>query len=136
MNQLINKLGYLISQTQLIHNILQNFNVTNRRKKYENDKKYENNKKYKNFDKTTYKNALDHISFAIGKVARNPENLMRSDWKKVINILKYLNYTKKNYKKLNTKEREELNRLYYTDSDFGGDDPKDRKSTSVATSTF
>jgi len=132
-----NKIGYTISQTQLINDILQKFNVTNIRKaktpctgdnmKLENDE---------NFDKTTYKSAVGSliylgrctrpdISFAIGKAARHSENPKLSDWKKVINILKYLNYTK-NYK-INYKGKGEL--VGYTDSDFGGD-PKDRKSTS------
>ena len=48
-----------------------------------------------------------------------------NDWKKVINILKYLKYTK-NYK-IEYKGKGEI--LAYTDSDLAGD-PVDRKSTS------
>jgi len=49
-----------------------------------------------------------------------------NDWKKVINILKYLNYTK-NYKIEYKEKGGEI--LAYTDSDLAGD-PVDRKSTS------
>ncbi len=65
------------------------------------------------------------IAYAVGKVARNSENPTLDDWKKVINIMKYLNYTK--HYKITYKGQGEI--LAYTDSDFAGD-PQDRKSTS------
>jgi len=101
--------NYFISQTQLINDILQKFKVTNIRKAKtpctdENGLMKDNT----SFDKTTFKSAVGSliylsrctrpdISYAIGKTARKAENPTMNDWKKVINILKYLNYTK-NYK--------------------------------------
>ena len=63
-------------------------------------------------------------SFAVAKASKNSENPKYSDWKKVMNILKYSKYTK-NFK-ITYKGQGEI--VYYTDSDFGGD-PNDRKST-------
>jgi len=129
--------NYFISQTQLINDILQKFKVTNIRKAKtpctdENGLTKDNTP----FDKTTFKSAVGsltylsrctrpYISYAIGKAARKAENPTMNDWKKVINILKYLNYTK-NYK-IEYKGKGEI--LAYTDSDLAGD-PVDRKSTS------
>jgi len=88
------------------------------------------------FDKTIFKSAVGSliyfsrctrpdITFAVGKVARSSENPTMADWKMVINILKYLNYTK--HYKIKYKGQGEI--IAYTDADFAGD-PKDRKSTS------
>ena len=65
------------------------------------------------------------ISFAVHKVARNSENPTMTDWRKVENILKYLNSTI-DYKITYDGQG---NIVGYTDSDFAGD-IKDRKSTS------
>jgi len=54
-----------------------------------------------------------------------PKNPTVDNWKKVINNLKYLNYTK-DYK-ITYKGKGEI--LAYTNSDYAGD-PDDRKSTS------
>ena len=132
--------NYSISQTQIIKGILQKFNIKNIRKTKtpctgDNKLEKENNNN-KPFDKTTYKSAVGSliylsrctrpdIAFAVGKVARKSENPTLADWKKVINIIKYLNYTK-SYK-ITYKGKGEI--LAYTDSDFAGD-LEDRKSTS------
>jgi len=89
------------------------------------------------FDKTTYKSAIGmliflskatrpDISFAEHKVARNSENPIMTDWRKVENILKYLNSTI-DYKI--TYDGQGNIVAYDSDSDFAGD-IKDRKSTS------
>ena len=128
---------YSISQEQLIEDILQKFNIKNTRKvKTPCTGEDKNLKEDKPFDKTTYKSAIGaliylgrctrpDISFSVGKASRNSENPKYSDWKKVMNILKYLKYTK-NFK-ITYKGQGEI--VAYTDSDFGGD-PNDRKSTS------
>ena len=132
------KTNYSISQTLLIDEILQKFNITNIRKSKTpctNEGKL-SEKNNKPFDVTTFKSAVGSliylsrctrpdIAYAVGRVARNSENPSIGDWKKVINIMKYLNYTK-NYK-ITYKGQGEI--IAYTDSDFAGD-PKDRKSTS------
>ena len=65
------------------------------------------------------------ITFAVHKAARNCEEPTISDWKKVMNILKYLNGTKEY--KLKYDGKGEI--IAYSDADFAGD-IKDRKSTS------
>ena len=65
------------------------------------------------------------ISFAVGKTSRNLEHRTISYWKKVTNILKYLNTTK-NYTIFYDGKGEITG---YTDSDYVCD-LKDRKSTS------
>jgi len=117
--------------------LLQKFKVSNIRKtKTPCSNITKTIKNDEHFDKTIYKSAVGSliylarctrpdITFAVGKVARNSENPTMADWKKVMNILKYLNYTK-NYK-ITYKGQGEI--VAYTDSDFAGD-PKDRKSTS------
>jgi len=129
--------NYSISQTQLIKDLLKKFKITNIRKSKTPCSTITNSiKSDKPFDKTTFKSAIGSliylsrctrpdITFTVGKAARNSENPTYGDWKKVINIMKYLNYTK-NFK-ITYKGKGEI--LAYTDSDFGGD-PKDRKSTS------
>ena len=132
------KFNYSISQTQLINEILQKFNITNIRKSKTpcSGENKLNKKDNTPFDKTTYKSAVGSliylsrctrpdISFAVGMVARHSENPTMEDWKKVMIIMKYLNYTK-DYK-ITYKGKGEI--VAYTDSDFAGD-PKDRKSTS------
>jgi len=130
--------NYSISQTQLIKDILQKFNISNIRKTKTpctGENKLINGEE-KPFNVTKYKSAVGSliylarctrpdIAFSVGKVARNSENPTLSDWKKVVNIMKYLNYTK-NYK-ITYKGQGEI--VAYTDSDFAGD-PIDRKSTS------
>jgi len=128
--------NYSISQSAYIDSILARFNVNNIRKAKTpctGDNPGENKEP---FDKTTYKSALGSliylakcsrpdISYSVNKAARSAENPTISDWKKVINILKYLNSTK-NYK-ITYNETGEF--AAYTDSDLGGD-IRDRKSTS------
>ncbi len=127
---------YSISQSKYIEDILQKFNVNNiRRAKTPctGDNPDENKEP---FNKTIYKSALGSliylskctrpdIAFSVNKAARNAENPTISDWKKVMNILKYLNSTK--FYKITYDETGEFNA--YTDSDLAGD-TKDRKSTS------
>jgi len=128
--------NYSISQLAYIENILSRFNVNNIRKAKTpctGDNPGENQEP---FDKTTYKSALGSliflakctrpdIAYSVNKAARNTENPTHSDWKKVMNILKYLNSTK--HYKITYNERREF--AAYTDSDLGGD-INDRKSTS------
>jgi len=127
---------YSISQVNYINNILSRFNVNNIRKAKTpctGDNPGENKEP---FDKTTYKSALGSliylskctrpdISYSVNKAARNSENPTVSDWKKVINILKYLNSTK--FYKITYDETGEFEA--YTDSDLGGN-IEDKKSTS------
>jgi len=129
--------NYSISQTQLINDLMQKFKITNIRKaKTPCSTITKSDKNDKQIDKTTFKSAIGSliylsrctrpdITFAVGKVARNSENPTIADWKMVINILKYLNYTK--HYKITYKGQGEIRA--YTDSDFAGD-PRDRKSTS------
>ena len=128
--------NYSISQLAYIENILSRFNVNNIRKAKTpctGDNPGENQEP---FDKTTYKSALGSliflakctrpdIAYSVNKAARNTENPTHSDWKKVMNILKYLNSTK--HYKVTYNETGEF--AAYTDSDLGGD-INDRKSTS------
>jgi len=129
--------SYVISQIQLINDILQKFKVKNIRKSKTPCSSISNSAKNNEpFDKTTFKSAVGSliylarctrpdITYAVGKIARNSENPTIADWKMVINILKYLNYTK--YYKIKYKGQGEI--IAYTDADYAGD-PKDRKSTS------
>lgn len=88
------------------------------------------------FNRTTYKSALGSliylakcsrldIVFAVNRAARNADEPTFSDWKKILNILKYLNSTK------NFKITYEGTGKFTacTDSDLAGDS-KDKKSTS------
>jgi hypothetical protein len=65
------------------------------------------------------------VSFTVSKKSRWAENPILKDWKIVINILKYLNYTK--YYKITYKGQGEI--VAYADFDCAGD-PTDRKLTS------
>ena len=128
---------YLLSQENLITNLLKQYKITNTKKTKTpcvgDNAKSENKTP---FDITTYKSAIGSllyiakttrpdIAFSVNKASRKCENPNKSDWKRVINILKYLNSTK-NYK-LKIGEIGPINA--YTDSDFAGD-TEDRKSTS------
>jgi len=128
---------YYISQKNYINNILERFNINNIKKSKTpctgDNVKTENKKE---FNKTIYKSAIGaliflskctrpDITFAVHKAARNCEEPTISDWKKVINILKYLNGTKEY--KLKYDGKGEI--IAYSDADFAGD-IKDRKSTS------
>jgi len=132
-----NNFNYSISQKHFINIILNKFNINNMRKVTTpcvgDNIISENNDPY---DKTTYKSAIGmliflskatrpDISFAVHKAARNSENPTITDWRKVENILKYLNSTI-DYKITYDGQG---NIVAYTDSDFAGD-IKDRKSTS------
>ena len=129
--------SYYISQKNFIENLLNNYNIKNIKKcktpctgvnnKLNNDP---------NFDITVYKSAIGSliylakstrpdISFAVHYASRNCENPKLSDWKKVLNIFKYLNSTK-NFK-IKYDGLGDINA--YCDADFAGD-TKDRKSTS------
>jgi len=129
--------SYLIHQRNFIENLLNTFKISN----LKNAKTpctgdniiSENNTP---FDSTIYKSALGSliylsratrpdIAFAVNKASRKCENPTYSDWRKIINILKYLNSTK-NFK---IKYDGQGDFVAYTDADFGGD-TKDRKSTS------
>jgi len=128
---------YYISQKNYINNILERFNINNIKKSKTpctgDNIKTENKKE---FNKTIYKSAIGaliflskctrpDITFAVHKAARNCEEPTISDWKKVMNILKYLNGTKEY--KLKYDGKGEI--IAYSDADFAGD-IKDRKSTS------
>lgn len=63
------------------------------------------NKNKTPFDKTIYKSAIGYliylskwiksdITYSVNKVARKSEEPNILDWKKLINIFRYLNYTK------------------------------------------
>ena len=51
----------------------------------------------KTVQENVFNTEAKHIAFAVNKAARSAENPTLSDWKKIINIFKYLNQTK-NYK--------------------------------------
>jgi len=100
-----NNFNYSISQKHFINIILNKFNINNMKKVTTpcvgDNIISENNDPY---DKTTYKSAIGmliflskatrpDISFAVHKAARNSENPTITDWRKVENILKYLNST-------------------------------------------
>jgi len=123
--------NYSILQKAYIEELLTKFNITNTRKTKipcTGDNLKENNTL---FDRTTYKSAFGSliyiskctspdITFSVGKAARKATI---SDWKKIINIFKYLNYTK-NYK-ITYNGIGEI--VAFTDSDLGGD-IKDKKN--------
>lgn len=128
---------YYVHQRNYIDKLLEEYNITNIKKATTpctGDNTISENKTP--FDITTYKSVLGSliylakntrpdISFAVHKAARHCENPTISDWKKIINILKYLNSTKDF--KLKYDGKGELHG--YSDSDFAGD-IEDRKSTS------
>jgi len=128
---------YLIHQRNFIDNLLSTYNIKNIRSTNTPCTGYnlisENTTP---FDSTIYKSAIGSliylakctrpdISFAVHKAARKCEKPNVSDWKSILNILKYLNSTK------------DFKIIYngngyihaYSDSDFAGD-INDRKSTS------
>jgi len=65
------------------------------------------------------------IAFTVNKAARKCEYPKISDWNKIINIFKYINFTKDSKIVYNSKGEIKA----YTDSDYGGD-LEDRRSTS------
>jgi len=128
---------YSLSQENYIKNILEKYNINNLKKSKTpctgTNTISENNTL---FDKTIFKSAIGgliflarctrpDIAFAVNKAARKCEEPTVSDWKKIINIFKYLNSTS-NYK-ITYHGKGDF--IAYSDSDFAGD-INDRKSTS------
>eukprot|EP00833_Pecoramyces_ruminatium_P017559 jgi/Orpsp1_1/1191591/evm.model.d7180000087207.1 len=128
--------NYIISQKGFINEILDRFNIKNTKIIKTPCTITDNDKNNVPFNKTTYKSAIGSliylskctrpdIAFAVNKAARNCENPTINDWRKVINIFRYLNYTK-DYKIKYTGKKEII---AYSDADYAGD-KQDRKSTS------
>ena len=129
--------NYTISQKAYIENLLSKYNISNTKKcktpcTGENYKSKNNNL----FNKTIYKSAIGSlihlakcsrpdISFAVNNAARYCESPTISDWNKIVNIFKYLNYSI-NYK-ITYDGSGDI--IAFSDADFGGD-KIDRKSTS------
>jgi len=128
---------YYVHQRNFIDNLLKSYKINNIKKcntPCSGDNIISENNTP--FDPVIYKSAIGSliylakctrpdISFSVHKAARHCENPTTSDWKKVINIFKYLNNTK-NFKLLFNGQ----GHIHaYTDADFAGD-KEDRKSTS------
>ena len=132
-----NEIGYFLSQEAFINNLLEKFKINNRKKTKTpctGTNLLSENKEP--FDKKKYQSAIGSlnylarstrpdIAFATNLASRKSENPTITDWNKVLNILKYLNYTKNYILKYNG-----CRDLYaYSDASFAND-LEDRKSTS------
>ena len=121
--------GYNISQKKYINDILKRFKI-NENQKSSTPCVGENIKEINNepFDNSIYQSAVGSlihlakctrpdIACAVNKASRKNKNPNMTDWKKVLQIFKYINQTKDYY--LQYKRDGNLNG--YTDSDFAGD---------------